>query len=252
MSKKQQPLRVFIGTSPGGQDNEACAVLEASLRRRASVPVELSWLRPSEDPKSPTGGWNSEQWRTPWTALRWAVPELCAWRGRAMYLDCPAVVTGDVRELAEAEIPSRAFLLARREEWSVQTGCLVFDCAEARKYLRPIAELKADVGAHQAIGEYLSLRPALVAPLPFGWGWSDRAWARDPDPPDSGSVHFISPSTQPHGPRADARLVAAGRSHWFGDVRLPHYCARLVELWEQEYASVIAEGFSGRCYGDEG
>lgn len=108
-------LRVFIGTSANGEDAEACAVIESSLRRRASIPIEIEWLRLSHDPVSSCAGWNTARWSTPWTALRWAVPVICSGRGRAVYFDCPALVLGDVADLESAAFPSGAFLLARRE-----------------------------------------------------------------------------------------------------------------------------------------
>lgn len=219
--------------------------LEHSLRSRASIPIEVERICASPDPGSPLGGWDAEQWPTPWTALRWAVPELCGWRGRAVYFDCPSLVLGDVAELAAAEMPPGAFLLARREGRELLTGCLVFDCAEARGRLPRIATMKRDVGAHQEVGALLARRPSLVGALPEGWGCSDAAFAGlRPGGSFSGSVHFQRPPTQPHGPLADARLRLEGREHWFRGVWLPHYCERLRELWRGEYVSSIeaAEG----------
>lgn len=242
-----EPLRVFVGTSAGGDDAEACAALEGSLRRRTSVPVEVAWLRPSPDPASPCGGWRSERWSSPWTALRWAVPEMCAWRGRAVYLDCASLVLADVAELAAAEIPQGAFVLACREGRELLTGCLVFDCAAARRWLPALPEMRADVGSHQAVGALLDRRRALVDALPRGWGWSDKTYARERGA-GACSVHFTALATQPHGPRAVARLAREGRSHWFEEIRLPHYYAPLVALWEEEAAAAAGEGFTPERY----
>lgn len=236
VSKQSVPhLRIFVGTSAGGEDEEACVALEGSLRRRASIPVEVERLQLSRDPDSPCGGWNAERWATPWTALRWAVPEICGWHGRAAYFDCPGLVLGDVAELAAAELPRGAFLLARREGRELLTSCLVLDCAEAKKYLQ-LPNMKSDVGAHQEVAALIERRQSLVGPLPAGWGWSDQAYAQArQDEAPARSVHFLRPHTQPHGPLADARLRRAGREHWFKGMRLPHYCSRLVELWKAEY-----------------
>lgn len=229
-------MRIFVGTSADGMDDEACVALEGSLRRHASIPVEIEYLRLSPDPDSPCGGWNTERWATPWTALRWAVPEICGWRGRAVYFDCPSLVLGDVAELAAAEFPRGAFLLARREARELLTSCLVFDCAEANKYLS-LPSMKSDVGAHQEVAALIARRQSLVGPLPADWGRSDQAYAQArPHEAPAGSVHFQRPHTQPHGLLADARLRLAGREHWFKGMRLSHYCARLAALWEAEYA----------------
>lgn len=222
-------LRVFVGTSPGGQDAEACAALEASIRRRASIPLDIRYLTTEREQ-----GWDTSAWSTPWTALRWAVPELCGFEGRAVYFDCPSIVLADVAELALASIPRRAMMLARREGRNLLTSCIVFDCAEAEKYLKPISAMREDPGAHHAVGALLDRRPPLVAPLPGGWGYSDAAAAKDLTA--AASIHFGSPYTQPHLVHADRRLIREGRKHWFDEVRLPHYSDKLAVMWWVEYA----------------
>jgi len=254
MAKKNKPnghdiLRVFIGTSPEGEDVEACAALEYSLRSRASVPIEIELLRLSGDPASPCysnakaeTGWQTEQWRTPWTALRWAIPEICGWKGRAIYFDCPTIVLGDIAELATAPIPEGAFVLLRRSGSFLQTGCAVFDCAVAKKWLPSIKAMQADVGAHQAAGVMLEQAPDLVGPLPSQWGLTDHEFSSKADI-QGGSVHFVSPLTQPHAPRALSRLAREHRHHWHSGVRLPHYCTRLIELFEVEYKGAVEAGY---------
>lgn len=236
-------VRIFVGTSPSGEDAEACLVLEHSLRSHASTPVEVEWLRLSRDKKSPCAGWRIDRWATPWTALRWAVPEMCGFSGRAVYFDCAQIVLGDVAELVRAEMPAGAFVLARRPYAAVETACMVFDCAEAKKHLLKIAEMREDVGAHQTVGHILSRRQSLVGSLPPGWGVPDAEYARAPDAV-TGSVYFERHQIAPHGPRALARMRRIGRAHWFDAMRLPHYCARLVALWEAEYAAATTAGRS--------
>ncbi len=55
-------IKVFVGTSAGGEDAEACAVLAYTLTERASVPVEIEWMRLSRDPESPYSGWMTDRW----------------------------------------------------------------------------------------------------------------------------------------------------------------------------------------------
>lgn len=233
--------------SAAGQDAEAAMVCEYGLRLRSSAPVDLAWLVSSDDPADPCGGWNTERWSTPWTALRWAVPALCGWRGRAVYLDCPTVVLGDVAELAAAPFPEGACVLLRREGSQIHTGCLVFDCAAARGKLPGIDALRADIGAHQAVGALLQRHPGLAGDLPGGWGARDQDYSRD-SVSVTGSVHCAAPRVQPHFARARARLRAAGRRHWLDEVPLPHYCPGLVDLWEREYAAALAAGYEVEQY----
>lgn len=228
-------LRVFVGTSPNGEDLEAYLVAEHSLRRRASVDVSVEALCVSRDLKAPTGGWMTERWSTPWTALRWAVPEICGYRGRAIYFDCPTLVLGDVAELARAPVPDKAFVLLRRTGRTLATACAVFDCERARKYLPTVAEMRRDVGAHQSVGHLLERHPVAVGPLPNGWGASDAEFSRAPGARWS-SVHFASAYMQPHLAHARRRLAREGRQHWFEEVLLPHYCPALVGMFSEEYA----------------
>lgn len=239
-------LRVFVGTSPDCMDEEACVALEHSIRSRSSVLVDIERLSLSSDPTSSLGGWMTGQWATPWTALRWAVPEICGWSGRAVYFDCASLVRGDIAELGAADFPRGAFLLARREGRELMTGCLVFDCSEAQRSLAEVKVMKASAAAHRDVGALLERRPRLVAPLPGNWGRSDADFARvyslvGRASPDGGSVHFPRLQIQPHGSLSDERLRRAGRAHWFRGARLPHYCARLSEMWRAEYSSAVED-----------
>lgn len=239
---RSAPVRVFVGTSAGGEDAEASIVLAHTLRERSSAPVDVTWLHLSRAPDrvgySGPGGWLTERWGTPWTALRWAVPEICGWEGRAVYLDCPTIVEGDVAALAAVEMPEGAFVAVRRDPPSIRVACLVFDCAAAQKWVPGIAALRADVGAHQRMGRLLESRRELTAALPLGWGVDEAQYSGDPP----GSVHFSNPYTQPHARLAAERLRRSGREHWFREVRLPHYSARLAALFEAEYSAALAAG----------
>lgn len=191
-------------------------------------------LAKSENSRSLLYGWDSTRWVTPWTAYRWAVPELCDFSGRAVYFDCPTIVFGDIAELASAAMPRGAAVLMHRAGRTLSTSCIVFDCAAAGKSLPKVADLKKDVGAHQTVGRLLERRPKLVGPLPGNWGASDWEFARAPREHFE-SVHFERPHTAPHVPRARARLARAGKHHWFSGVVLPHYCSILAQAYDAEY-----------------
>lgn len=242
------PIRVFVGTSPGGQDAEACLVLEHTLRRRASQPVEITWLHQSNEEGHPGCGWNTERWATPWTGLRWIVPAICGWQGRAVYFDCPQVAVGDVATLADAPMPRGAMILLRRVGAGVHTGCMVWDCAAAQRGAIPeLTALRSDVGVHQAVGSLLTDRPRLAGPLPSGWGVLDSAYAQAPGKA-TGSIHFVSPYTQPHLRLAVPRLRRARREHWFKGLHMRHFCPELESMFDREYASALGSGYSIEGY----
>jgi len=48
-----EPVRIFVGCDGDDCDLEQMMVLEHSLRRHASLPLSLTWMRLSRDPASP-------------------------------------------------------------------------------------------------------------------------------------------------------------------------------------------------------
>ena len=247
-SSEHQVARIFVGTSANGEDAEACAALEYSIRKNASGPVEITWMALSPDPKSPfastpEAGWRTERWSTPWTGFRWAVPKLCAFAGRAIYFDCATIVRGDVHELLRAELGG-AIVALRSTPTSLTFSCMVWDCAAAFKMLPfsfALDALMADNGMHQSLGTLLANHRALIAPLPRGWAASDNDYEVNAAAA-SGSVHFPSLYTQPHARHALPRLARSGQQHWFTEPRLEHFSPALVRLFDDALSGALASG----------
>jgi hypothetical protein len=99
-------IRLFVGCAANHEDLESQAVLEWSIRKHASEPVEITWMRLSRDPASPWSGWATERWATPFSGFRWAIPEVCGFEGRAIYCDSDVIFMADVAELVAAAIPA--------------------------------------------------------------------------------------------------------------------------------------------------
>lgn len=251
------PLRVFVGTSPGGEDAEACIVFEHTLRRASSVPLDIYYMALSRQEGALTHGWRTAGWTTPWTGLRWAVPEMCEWSGRAVYFDCTTIVRGDVADLARAEFPAGSSVLVRREGSRVLTGCLVWECARAKKWLPSITDMRIDPAAHQRNCATLASRRSLMGDLPAGWGLRDIDFSREPAIV-TGSVNCANTYMYPHARHALRRLRPEGRTHWFTGTRVPHFCSRLTQLFDEEYGDATTAGYvpSGYAldanYGDYG
>lgn len=244
-------IKVFVGTSPAGDDAEACAVLEHTLRKHASRPVDITWLKQSSDPGAPGHGWRSERWSTPWAGMRWAAPELAGWSGRAIYFDCAQIIMGDVAALAAAPMPEGAVVLLNRDGRLLHLACMVWDCERARAVMPPLEALRADVGGHLAVASMLADTPSLVGALPRGWAVGDQDFARMPEGA-TGSVHCGNLFMQPHARLALPRLRRIGRRHWFDEVRMRHFCPALVELFDREYAEAeAASDFSLGKYAEE-
>jgi hypothetical protein len=247
-------VRVFVGTSTNGEDAEACAVFESTLRLNASVPVEITWLALSRDPASPLysrperdEGWRTDRWVTPWSAFRWAVPELCGWRGRAVYFDCPQIVMGDVAELGALRVPDGAVAAVRRWTTALRTSCIVWNCAAAERWLPTMDELRREPDHPQAVARLMLGRPSLTVQLPPGWAVNDVEYSDDPAGA-TGSVYCENLHMQPHVRHALSRLRRQGLEHWFDGARLPHYCERLVRLYDEALAEALASGYEPAAY----
>lgn len=249
-----KPLRVFVGTSANGEDAEACAVLEYTLRKHATVDVEIEWMALSRDDASPyysdpecDAGWMTDRWVTPWSGFRWAVPELCGWSGTAVYLDCPQIVTGDIAELSSLGFSDGAAAAVRRTSTSLRTACIVWNCAAAKSYLPGMDVLRTDPNYPETVARLLVGKSAAAVDLPVGWGVTDVEFSDDPARA-TGSVHCENMQLQPHVQHALRRLRASGRKHWLDVTRLPHYCEGLVKMFGDAVEEAAASGYNATRY----
>lgn len=88
------PMRVFVG---GDETEEVAArVLEHSIRKHASGPVEVTIMR---DYVIPVPKHKRNRARTKFSFYRFRIPELCGYRGRALYVDSDMLVFRDLAEL---------------------------------------------------------------------------------------------------------------------------------------------------------
>lgn len=90
--------RIFVGTDRS--QKLAVKVLEHSIKRHASLPVEVIPMcdlpvRPPKDPR--------QRQRTGFSFSRFCIPALAGYRGRALYMDADMLVRKDIRELWELD-----------------------------------------------------------------------------------------------------------------------------------------------------
>ena len=89
-------LRVFIGYDPN--ETVALHVLSHSIWRHAKTPVSITPLVLTQLPM--TRERNPLQ-TTEFSFSRFLVPWLCAYRGKAVFMDCDMLCRADVGELAD-------------------------------------------------------------------------------------------------------------------------------------------------------
>ena len=224
-----EPIRIFIGASANGEDAEAEAVYEYSLRKNSSVPLEITWMRQSHDVNSLWGGWRTEHWSTPFSGFRWAIPEACGFQGKAIYTDVDMVNFRDIADLFNTEFePGKAILARDGKRFGGSEFCvLVFDCAAMQRFTMPVEYMKKIPEIHHYLVSKLS-GSAIVQSIDPRWNCLDGD-GREVD--DIWQLHFTEMSTQPWEPS------------WFTGVRRPHPRPDLCELWWDLCEEAASHGY---------
>jgi len=219
------PLRIFIGTD----ESQVLAhrVLEYSIRKSASVPVEVTPMlgMTTPMPRNP-----DLRPRTAFSFNRFLIPELCGFRGRALYLDADMVVYGDVAELAELPFGDHAVLCTNQPEAPAQwrnhaafhpgrhTAVMLLDCDKLRWDVGEIVSGLDDgrYGYHDLMTGMCIVAPEQIADdIPRQWNHLERY-----EPGVTKLLHYTVVPTQP----------------WKNDEN------PLVELWMGWYRDAVADG----------
>lgn len=244
-------IRIFVGCA-SGDDLESQAVLEYSLRKHCSEPVDITWMALSGDPSSPFysnggAGWQTQRWSTPFSGLRWAIPALCGGEGRAIYLDSDVIVLGDIAELWGQEFRPGKFVMAKggAEAWRFCVS--VWDCAAAISHMHNSRDLRARPDAHQAMIAKMRQSSGVQA-FDGAWNVIDGEDYPSADDPRIKLLHYSAENTQPHLKYALPRLAAEGRKHWFDGTVRPHWRADVVSLFDKMLAEAVANGYAPENY----
>jgi len=148
MASDENTIRIFVTTCrPMWRVERA---LEYSVMKYCSIPYEVNFLR-SGDPGWETNVdlgiphtdieaikkakcWNvsrshprpysGEGWQTPFTCFRFAIPELCEFKGRAIHMDADFLVQRDLRPIFETEMTSPVMSPHKR------TDFMLIDCSK--------------------------------------------------------------------------------------------------------------------------
>lgn len=242
------PARIFIGCDPNDCDLEQMMVLEYSLRKHSSIPLQIHWMQLSRDPSSPwhaspatAEGWNTSRWATPFSGFRWAIPALCGFEGRAIYMDADMLVLHDIAALWNAPIPPGKVMIAKGRKQRWRFCVTVWDCAAARAHLPPLAELKREPTAHKERTRYFSEHPELIQPLDPNFNNVDG----EEQPIEQIRVlHYSDMGTQFSHRYAFARLAGSEQRHWFDGEVLNHPRSDLQALFDRYYGEALANGYT--------
>ena len=201
-------IRVFIGTSANGEDEVAEKTLKYSLEKHSSEPLDITFMRNRED--GFLGKFNSSGWATPFTNLRWTIPEYCNFEGRAIYMDVDQLNLRDISILYNMDLQGAA-IGSRSNRLCV----MVIDCFKLGKLMCPVETIKMNPRYGKQI--YSSM---LQISHKFDPRWNCLD-GEGRDIEDIWHLHFTKMPTQPWKPA------------WYKGVHKEHARPDLVDLWEQ-------------------
>lgn len=237
-------IRIFVGTPANNEDLESQAVLEWSIRKHASEPIELTWMKASNDPASTWHGWRMQQWATPFSAFRWSIPEHCGFQGRAIYLDIDMIVLADIAELWHHPIADNEICIAKNASTFC---CTLWDCERAQRYLPRVKTLKTEFGLYARVKR--GFPAGSVGTFANGdWNCLDGKGYETVRDPRIKILHCTDIPTQPQLRYAVPRLATAGQKHWSNRQPQPHPRRDVVELFDEYLQDAIEHAYEPGRY----
>jgi hypothetical protein len=244
-------IRIFVGTPANNEDLESQAVLEYSIRKHASEPVDITWMKLSKNPQSfwyssavKRQGWLTQSWATPFSGFRWTIPEFCGFEGRAIYLDIDMIVMADIAELWHTEPKDGAFCVAKNADTFCTT--LWFN-DRARAHLPPAHKIKTQYALYAHLRR--KFNPTQVQGFANGnWNCLDGESYKSIRDPDIKIVHCTSIPTQPQLRYAIPRLEAKGQRHWSNKRPEKHWRQDIIDLFDEMLEEAKAAGYPPERY----
>lgn len=240
-------IKVFVGCDPNNCDLEQMMVLDYSIHKHTTVPVEIVWMQLSRDPSSywysnpQTGeGWNTIHWSTPFSGFRWAIPEYCNYSGRAIYMDADVVVLDDLVNLWRHPISGKSIVAAKTNADMTRLCTCVWDCSKAKNVLPSVNQLKKDPDSHKKMMKLLKKNKKLIEPYNNTYNCVD---GEDLSIADIKILHYSDMGTQFSHKYAIDRVQEEGFEHWFDGEIMPHPRSDLAEIFDTYYHEALANGY---------
>lgn len=243
----KETIKIFVGCDPNNCDLEQMMVLDYSIHKHTQHPVEIIWMQLSSDASSPwysnpitNEGWKTEKWATPFSGFRWAIPELCNFEGRAIYMDTDVIVLCDLNELWTHPMNEKAMVIAKGGSSSARLCTSVWDCNKAKQYLPILSEMHSDPSGHKKLMQLIKEKPELVHPYQDSYNNID---GENLAIEKIKVLHYSDMGTQFSHKYALPRLESTGEKHWFDGAIMPHPRQDLTKLFDQYYQEALAAGY---------
>ncbi len=236
-----ETIKVFVGCAPNGEDAESMMVLEYSIKKHCSMPVEIVWMMISDDPNSFWYGWDSSKWATPFSAFRCAIPEYCNFQGQSIYMDSDVMVLADLAELWNLPWTDDTAIVQSRGKWRLCVSKFNNERCRDNPAWPRVAQHKKypDLygNVYGLIGRTDSLRQD------FGSEWNNLDGENHTPLSEIKILHYTDMSSQPQLKYAIPRLEQQGKKHWFDGQVKQHKRADVQELFDTLYQEAIQEGY---------
>lgn len=239
------PLRVFVGCAANNEDLESQAVFEYTLRKHASIPVEITWMQLSANPHSKFfsyrgSGWRTVQWATPFSGFRWGVPTFAGFSGRAVYFDSDFIIQGDIAELATVPFEPGKIVIAGQ-----RFCCSVWNAAAARDVVPTNAWWFQDLyreDGHARATRFYTQHKEFIQPFSRG-NWNTLDIALPADFSEAPAIHYTQMHCQPQLKHAIPRLERTGLKHWYTGKVKPHPRQDLQSLFDRLLVEATNSGY---------
>ena len=223
-----EKIKLFIGSSSNGEDSYIENIYEYSLRKNCSKDLEITWMRQNKE-----GLWshnNTQMWSTPFSGFRWFIPEICNFKGRAIYTDCDMINFKDMASLFETDMRNKPIAARKGQRFGGHEFCvMLFDCERIKDMLIPITRQKNISEYHHRMIHKFSGNSDLVEDLDPRWNCLD---GEDRKIDDIWQLHWTKMSTQPWKPG------------WFTGVTEEHPRKDLVKLLEDMNVEAKDAGYT--------
>ena len=234
----EDTIKVFVGCDPNNCDLEQMMVLDYSIHKHTSVPVEIVWMQLSRDPNSywysnpETGeGWNTTKWSTPFSGFRWAIPEYCQYSGRAIYMDADVIILDDLAKLWHHPIEGQSVVAAKTNA--------------AKNIVLPIKKLRKDPKSHKEMMAVFKDNNQLIEPYQDSYNCID---GENLALEDIRILHYSDMGTQFSHKYSLPRVSEEGIEHWFDGEIMSHPRQDLSEVFDEYYNEALAAGYDLDSY----
>jgi hypothetical protein len=192
LAAKDQAIKVFVGCTP--REWLPMRVLEYSILSATTKPIDLVPLY-TISRTIPTPVANANHPRTPFSFQRFLIPELCAYQGRAIYLDADMQVFADLSHLWEEQFKGCDVLTTatarggRKGQFSV----MLLNCSDLKWKVEDIvADLDSSALDYSALMYEMRVARNIGRFLPAEWNSQERY-----EPGKTCLLHYTDMNRQP-------------------------------------------------------